>query len=221
MGLTFNGGDFGLEPIMWSRLSAMIAASGGRIRIGNGRRTNAEQTKLYAQKPGLAAPPGQSNHEFGLAADLEGDLALAHRLAPAYGLFFPMSHEPWHIEVVGVNRKTYAGQSNNNSYTAGPGGELPAEEPNRHDLGVQLVTAFGMLAGGGDGIMGEPESAELGEPTAGSILGIPGQSMEDPLTSPPNTQANPEAYAEAAPEEQRDTLLNEQERVGSKAKGGM
>lgn len=218
MGLTYNGGNFGLEPVLWDKLSMMIAASHGAIRIGNGRRTNAEQTKLYAQKPGLAAPPGKSNHEYGLAADLEGDMALAHRLAPMYGLFFPMAHEPWHIEAVGVNRKTYAGQADNASYTPGPAGELPAEGPDLHSLGVQLVSAFGMLGGGGDGVMGEVTDPTLAEPTVGSVLGLPGQALGDPVTSPPNTQANPEAYAEAAPEEQRDTLLNEQERTGSKAK---
>lgn len=90
------------------RLKALIAASGGRIKVqGNawGYRSTAEQARLYAQKPHLAAKPGHSLHEKGLAADLSGDLALAHRLAPQFGLRFPMlnprgsKYEPWHVQL--------------------------------------------------------------------------------------------------------------------------
>ena len=214
MGLTFSGGDFGLEPILWAKLSAMIAASGGRIRIGNGRRTNDEQRRLYAQKPGLAAPPGKSNHEFGLAADLEGDLALAHRLAPAYGLYFPMGHEPWHIEVVGVSRHNYKGGDGGHfheSYTQDPGsGQLPTE-PDRHNLGVQLSTAFGLMAGNQDETLlgAAQDEGLLGEavdPALSSPVGTTGD-----ITGAPNTVANPDAYAGVAPEDSRDILTPEQE----------
>lgn len=38
-----------------------------------GYRSYEDQVSLYAQKPGLAAKPGTSNHGWGLAADLSGD----------------------------------------------------------------------------------------------------------------------------------------------------
>ncbi|MCW2960177.1 MAG: Lytic transglycosylase catalytic [Thermoleophilia bacterium] len=53
-----------------------------------------------------AAPPGCSNHVRGLAADLQGNLALAKRLAPKYGLVFPMAHEPWHVELAGIRTQS-------------------------------------------------------------------------------------------------------------------
>lgn len=99
----------GANPEFVRRLQALIAATGGKVRVQGGAwgyRTNAEQAALYRQKPGLAAPPGRSNHERGTAADLSGDLALAHRLAGQFGLRFPMltrapgkKFEPWHIEI--------------------------------------------------------------------------------------------------------------------------
>lgn len=97
----------GLEEDFRVRLQQLIAASNGRIRLGNGLRTREQQARLYAEKPDLAAPPGRSNHEKGLAGDLEGDLALAARLAPQFGLYLPMGtkrpgkkYEPWHVEPI-------------------------------------------------------------------------------------------------------------------------
>ena len=51
------------------------------------------------------APPGRSRHNTGQAADLRfaNDAARqwVHENAGQYGLHFPMSWEPWHIEIVG------------------------------------------------------------------------------------------------------------------------
>jgi hypothetical protein len=56
-----------------------------RIGRGGGFRTHAEQARLHAQKPGLAARPGHSMHEVGLARDLTygpGGSEWAHKHAP-------------------------------------------------------------------------------------------------------------------------------------------
>lgn len=100
----------GLDPTFSSALEGLIAASNGRLRIKSGFRDIAEQTQLWddaVKKYGSpeaarkwVAPPGHSNHNRGLAADLEGDISLAHELAPRFGLVFPMSWENWHIEPV-------------------------------------------------------------------------------------------------------------------------
>ena len=100
-------GFSGLQEPFASKLKAMISAAGGLavIWINSGRRSIAQQAVLYrnwlAGVPGQAraAPPGRSKHEQGLAADLGGNKPLAHRLAPIYGLRFPVRGEDWHIEL--------------------------------------------------------------------------------------------------------------------------
>ncbi|HEX6209059.1 MAG TPA: M15 family metallopeptidase [Actinomycetota bacterium] len=99
------GGDVaGLEPWFLSRL-ACLRARVPDLWVVSGFRTGAEQARLHRERPGLAAPPGRSLHELGLAADLGFGSAsvgaLAHREAPTCGLVFPLSHEPWHVEPAG------------------------------------------------------------------------------------------------------------------------
>lgn len=84
----------------------------GRIRITSGYRTRAQQQALYDAyearnfAPPTVARPGTSNHERGLAADLDrGPKApaweLVHDVAAEYGLRFPVRGEPWHVEPTG------------------------------------------------------------------------------------------------------------------------
>lgn len=101
----------GLDSDFSSRVQQMVNESGGRITIVSGYRSTQRQTDLwnaavakYGEKGARqwVAPPGHSNHERGIAGDLGGDIALAHQLAPKYGLHFPMPWEPWHIEPLGA-----------------------------------------------------------------------------------------------------------------------
>jgi secretion/DNA translocation related TadE-like protein len=91
----------GLQPGFVARLNCLLARVPG-LTIISGFRTHAEQAALFELKPELAAPPGHSMHELGLAADLgypsDAERALAHRSAPLCGLEFPVSYEPWHVE---------------------------------------------------------------------------------------------------------------------------
>lgn len=89
---------------------------GRRSCITDSYRTFAEQVRLYAEKPALAAVPGRSNHGWGLALDLCGGAQsfdspeyfwLAAN-APAFGWSNPQwarrggsREEPWHWEFVG------------------------------------------------------------------------------------------------------------------------
>lgn len=87
--------------------AAFAALPRGSCHIGSGFRSHAEQAAIYHKRPGLAARPGHSNHERGLAADLschDGAMAWLHAHAHTYGLTFPMSWEPWHIEPIGATR---------------------------------------------------------------------------------------------------------------------
>lgn len=87
--------------------TAFGAIDSGHCRVGSGFRSHAEQAALHRAKPGLAAAPGHSNHERGLAADLSctgGGLRWMHAHAGALGLVFPMAYEPWHCEPIGATR---------------------------------------------------------------------------------------------------------------------
>lgn len=129
----------GLAPDFQARLSALVAASGGRITLTSGRRSRAEQAALYKKKPKLAAPPGKSNHEHGEAADLafKNDAARkwAHANAAKFGLKFPMKHEPWHIERVDLKSKKGA-------YTK----PWKADDDDYSDVGVLTPTMIAKLA---------------------------------------------------------------------------
>jgi secretion/DNA translocation related TadE-like protein len=98
-------GSEGLQPFFITRLVCLFDQVPG-LWIVSGFRTREEQAALYEEKPDLAAPPGHSNHELGLAADLgypsPAAETSAHAAAPGCGLEFPMSYEPWHVEPVEI-----------------------------------------------------------------------------------------------------------------------
>ena len=98
-------GSEGLQPFFVSRISCLFERVDG-LWIVSGFRTPAQQAALFEEKPALAAPPGRSNHELGLAADLGYPSAeaerSAHEQAASCGLEFPVSYEPWHVEPIGI-----------------------------------------------------------------------------------------------------------------------
>lgn len=102
-----------------SRLERMVAALPeqykGQVKIMSGYRSVAEQQVLWDKKVReigeararkLVAPPGKSNHQRGVAADLTYATPAVqrwvHQNAARFGLAFPMGHEPWHIEPLGL-----------------------------------------------------------------------------------------------------------------------
>ena len=115
-----------------SHLNAAMKAAGIEgVKVGSGFRTYQEQAALYVSKPGLAAPPGHSHHEHGLAADLErergGSLSPAQieymrAHASEFGLGIPMGelrpghkYEPWHVEPLGTDTGRHADSGATNS----------------------------------------------------------------------------------------------------------
>ena len=128
---TKGSGAYGLQQGFADLLLRMIAdarAAGHTVRVGEGWRSYegqvAAKRKWTAKgKPHMAATPGKSRHGWGLAADLEYGTAEArkwvHANAHRYGLRFPMSYEPWHIEPANVRRSAGGG------YTV-PGVKRPA-----------------------------------------------------------------------------------------------
>jgi LAS superfamily LD-carboxypeptidase LdcB len=117
----------GFNPDFASKLGPFLAAAeqaGVPIRITSGFRPYERQKQLFAEavkKYGSeeaarkwVAPPGKSNHGRGVAADLDiakpsAAQTWAHANAARFGLQFPMSWEPWHIEIPGASR--YSGGS--------------------------------------------------------------------------------------------------------------
>ncbi|MDV2964520.1 M15 family metallopeptidase [Nitratireductor aquimarinus] len=132
----------------------------GNLRVTSAYRSPEVQQKLFSDalaKYGSeaaarkwVAPPGKSRHNHGGAVDLKylNDAARqwAHDNASAYGLHFPMGHEPWHIEMAGSRGKPLP--------AAGPQGG-PAAAP------TGLASMFG------------PEFAEAPSPLAQAALSGP------------------------------------------------
>lgn len=93
----------GLNPEFLARFQAYNAALGGTLRIVSGYRSTAQQAVLYARYlaggGALAAPPGRSQHEKGLAIDHAPNSTAAMRaVARTHRLHYPVRGEPWHVE---------------------------------------------------------------------------------------------------------------------------
>lgn len=147
----------GMDDGFASRLRSLIEASGGRISVGSGYRSVEEQQSLwdaalakYGSEDAArqwVAPPGKSNHGRGIAADLSYDTGDAeewtHANAARFGLAFPMSWEPWHIEPSEARDGSAA-----EAYTTPPAGTPSAQDATqRFDLGYQLQALNGLLMG--------------------------------------------------------------------------
>ncbi|MBP6728228.1 MAG: M15 family metallopeptidase [Microthrixaceae bacterium] len=100
------GVDANLQEPFASRLLQLLDFFEHRLIIISGRRSYGEQRVLwerYLAGGNLAARPGTSNHERGLAADLERtDPALSwaevHAAGNRVGIWFPIIGENWHAE---------------------------------------------------------------------------------------------------------------------------
>lgn len=108
LGSLIGGSTTGLVPEFLRAFSAYSAAV-GPLSIVSGFRTREQQQVLYDRYrrgvPGQApaARPGTSNHERGLAIDHSPRSTAAMRdRATAFGLRYPMGHEPWHVQPVSI-----------------------------------------------------------------------------------------------------------------------
>jgi len=99
-----------VNPELRSRIEAMYKAAPASAKAGfyviSGRRDTALQAKLYARykagKGGIAAAPGHSKHEIGMAADIRDPSGWFHKHAGEYGLGFPMGKRDWpHMQMMG------------------------------------------------------------------------------------------------------------------------
>lgn len=113
----------GMQADFQKRLATMIASMPkelqGSVTINSGFRSVERQQELWLQalkkygSPEAArkwvAPPGNSQHNKGNAADLgygsDAARQWVHQNAGNYGLSFPMKHENWHIEDASARSK--------------------------------------------------------------------------------------------------------------------
>jgi len=173
----------GMDPEFAKRLFALINASGGRIWINSGYRSVERQQQLFnaaVDKYGSeeaarkwVAPPGSSNHNFGLAADLGGDMELAHQLAPQFGLVFPMSWEDWHIEPVWARQAR--GADYKNSHSTPPPGHEGTGDSAYGSLNHQIQVMSSLLRGDPIDIYYDTPQSGSGSP-GGESGGVSGTS---------------------------------------------
>jgi hypothetical protein len=126
-GATRPGAIDNLDASFATNLAAMIEDAPPEIRAGlgimSGYRSDERQAELWedalkkygseAAARKWVAPPGRSFHNSGQAADLAWNgqslknapkevIDWVHANAGKYGMYFPMGHEPWHIEPMGT-----------------------------------------------------------------------------------------------------------------------
>jgi D-alanyl-D-alanine dipeptidase len=163
-----------------ARVAAMIRSMPdhltGGIKIRSAYRSEEEQAYLYdlyqRNQGNLAAPPGRSNHNHGLAMDLEftNDAVRqwAHANAARYGLAFPIASEAWHVEPLGLREGTF-NDGDQTYHQQHPDGDVDmyGDEPaqvNNYSAEVQLKRVADMLMGGTFRAKGpiDPQPCEAG-----------------------------------------------------------
>jgi hypothetical protein len=113
------------------KMQAAANADGVRLSLTSGFRTMAEQKHLYncytsrsCNNGNLAARPGYSNHQSGLAVDVSTSTWLA-RNASRFGFVRTVSKESWHYEYHG---KDPGGPCSRGTSTAAVGADTPPGE---------------------------------------------------------------------------------------------
>jgi TP901 family phage tail tape measure protein len=129
------GSTTGLDPDFLGRFNAWNASLGGRYGIRSGFRSRAQQARLYQMylngTGNLAARPGNSMHERGLAIDTTPRVSGADQAAArAFRLHFPVGGEPWHVEPFAKGGYVHA-----NSFDSG-GSLRPGWNVVRNDTGA-------------------------------------------------------------------------------------
>lgn len=78
------------------------------VNVNSAYRSVSKQAELHSKNPKLAAPPGRSAHNFGLAVDADSAalndmdrMGLLNR----WGFERPVPGEPWHVQPAGIKTK--------------------------------------------------------------------------------------------------------------------
>lgn len=174
----------GLYGTFEQRLRRLMADAPGNVSINSGYRSVDRQRQLWQKalrKYGSAeaadnwvAPPGNSMHNHGFAADLKyasnATKRWVHANAGKYGLHFPLSNEDWHIELAKPGGGRYStseaqqlrGSGGDSGHVHGSGGGVePAATVLKRDSrggsvksAQKMLQSMGLYQGALDGIYG-------------------------------------------------------------------
>ena len=111
---------YNLDPNIRELFTGMAkeynALTGKNINVNEAFRTYEDQVLLNKKYPELAARPGNSVHEFGLALDINSeDTKELDRLGllRKYGFSTSIGKEEWHIEPIGISMNPTLAKTNN------------------------------------------------------------------------------------------------------------
>lgn len=176
-GSGIEGLEYGFADRLYDMLLSMPEHLQGQVTILSANRTIEHQQQLWDQKLAeyggdvartrrMVAPPGKSNHNHGMAADLTYHSNAAriwfHENAKRFGLEFPMSWEDWHIEPLGKRDGTY--KPTGRTWGGGEHRDMPTSpeaytdeqgltiDQNNGDLETQLLRVADAVLGGRTGI---------------------------------------------------------------------
>jgi hypothetical protein len=168
-------GDTDFVPQMMQALSSMSRSTGRPIYVTSGRRTLAEQAAAVAEHgqysasnpTGAAAPSMSAPHVRGIAADISPDRNTFGNVASRFGLVFPLSSEPWHVELAGARGGAMGGVA---GAIMAQLGIKPLRAPRSGAGGVPGVLANRGLAAMAAG-MTNAVNQSLGSSSLGATLG--------------------------------------------------
>lgn len=142
----------GMNADFVARLARMFTDN-PKLSLTSGFRSRADQERLYREKPGLAAPPGKSKHEKGLAADIgpRSEYGWIAQNLDKYGLSLPMpSKEPWHVQPAGgVSGGAIEAASQPQPEDAGTGAGAVTGAIGGGVAGPKMIQDYNFLSGGG------------------------------------------------------------------------
>jgi hypothetical protein len=121
------------------KMKSAAASQGVNITLSSSYRSYEKQAYLYqlykSGRGNLAAPPGKSNHEKGLAIDAANGIPWLQRNAPKFGWKATVPSEDWHFEYKGGGVNPIQSQSQSQpaqvSSTTSPGQNVPSVAQNK------------------------------------------------------------------------------------------
>lgn len=165
----------GVNPSLANIVRQIYQASGGRVGVTahGGFRERGQQEKMYQDYlngGNLAAKPGHSMHERGLAIDFSGDLAWVAQHASEYGIVNSVPSEAWHYTLGDGSGAGVEGGAPSLPYDVGQ-----TENP-EDALANRLNAVFSMLGGASPAGVEPAHSDEMAQPTEDPKAGVSSDS---------------------------------------------
>ena len=161
--------------------------TGKKINVNSGKRSYADQERLYKDDPTKASRPGGSLHEIGLAVDINSvDANELERLGlmKKYGFTRPVGQEPWHLEPAGIQKAI-------------------AQAKKNPSLASSMIEAGIGRGGGGYGTDKGAAKSRRNNDLALALLDAKGQDVKDtapgsePITPITRPAANDPSYSKS------------------------